>query len=83
VVAHEDHLRGVGTALLKRLALIARTHGVRRFVADILAENHLMFKVLFDFGWPCKGVTYGSVRHLDIELPDCITEAPTATNEVP
>ena len=41
------------------------------------------FKVLFDFGWPYKGVTYGSVRHLEIELPDCITEAPTATNEVP
>jgi GNAT superfamily N-acetyltransferase len=83
VVAHEDHLRGVGTALLKRLALIARTHGVRRFVADILAENHLMFKVFFDLGWPCKRLSHGLVRHLEIELPDCITEAPTATNEVP
>ena len=48
VVAHEDHLLGVGTALLRRLAEIAETHGIRRFVADILAENRLMFKVLSD-----------------------------------
>ena len=59
VVAHEDHLLGVGTALLKRLARIARAHGIRRFVADILAENHLMLKVLFDLGWPCKPLITG------------------------
>ena len=52
VVAHEDHLRGVGTALLRRLAEIAGTHGIRRFVADILADNRLMIKVMSDLGWP-------------------------------
>jgi GNAT superfamily N-acetyltransferase len=72
-VAHEDHLRGVGTALLRRLAHIARTHGIRRFVADILANNHLMLKVLSDFGWPCKHLTSGAIRHLEIELPECLT----------
>jgi GNAT superfamily N-acetyltransferase len=83
VVAHEDHLRGVGTALVKHLAQIARAHGIRHFVADILAENHLMLKVFFDLGWPCKRLNYGSVRHLDIELPECLTEASTAAIELP
>jgi GNAT superfamily N-acetyltransferase len=83
VVAHEDHSLGVGTALLKHLAQIARIHGIGRFVADVLGENHLMLMVLFDLGWPCQPLDYGSVRHLEIELPDFLTEAPTAADEVP
>jgi GNAT superfamily N-acetyltransferase len=70
VVAHEDHSLGVGTALLKGLAQVARAHGIGRFVADVLGENHLMLMVLFDLGWPCEPMDYGSVRHLEIELPD-------------
>jgi GNAT superfamily N-acetyltransferase len=70
VVAHEDHSLGVGTALLKQLAQIARAHGIGRFVADVLGENHLMLTVFFDLGWPCEPMDYGSVRHLEIELPD-------------
>ena len=83
VVAHQDHLCGVGTTLLKHLGQLARAHGVRRFVADIMAENHLMFQVLSDFGWPYKPSTCGSVRHLEIELPECLTETSTAAIEVP
>lgn len=69
VVAHQDHSVGVGTALLRHLAPIARAHGVRRFVADVLGENHLMLTVFFDLGWPCRPVDHGSIRHLEIELP--------------
>jgi L-amino acid N-acyltransferase YncA len=69
-VAHEDHLCGVGTALLTNLAEIARTRGVRRFVADILAENQLMLTVFLDLGWPFTRQSEGSVRHLVIELPE-------------
>ena len=83
VIAHEDHSLGVGTALLKHLAQIARAHGIGRFVADVLAENHLMLMVLFDLGWPCEPMDYGSVRHLEIELPDFRIQAPTAPNEIP
>jgi GNAT superfamily N-acetyltransferase len=82
VVAHEDHSLGVGTALLKHLAQIARVHGIGRFVADVLGENHLMLMVFFDLGWPCKPKDYGSVCHLEIELPDCLTEAPTSAGEI-
>ncbi len=73
VVAHEDHSLGVGTALLKHLAEIARAHGIGRFVADVLGENHLMLTVFFDLGWPCEPVGDGSVRHLVIQLPDEIS----------
>jgi GNAT superfamily N-acetyltransferase len=70
VVAHEDHSLGVGTALLKQLARVARVHGIGRFVADVLGENHLMLMVVFDLGWRCEPADYGSVRHFEIELPD-------------
>jgi GNAT superfamily N-acetyltransferase len=81
VVAHEDHLRGVGTALLRRLAQIAETHGIRRIAADILAQNHLMLKVLSDFGWPCMRLTYGPVRHLESSCPSVLPRPQTATIE--
>lgn len=70
VVAHQDHSLGVGTALLKHLAPIARAHGIDRFVADVLGENHLMLTVFFDLGWPCRPGGYGSIRHLEMDLPD-------------
>jgi GNAT superfamily N-acetyltransferase len=72
VVAHDDHLLGAGTALIKHLAQIARARGIRRFSADILGENRLMLKVVSDLGWPSKRLTYGSVRRLEFELPDCL-----------
>lgn len=75
VVAHEDHSQGVGTALLEQLARVARAHGIGRFVADVLGENHLMLMVVFDLGWRCEPADYGSVRHLEIELPDFLEEA--------
>lgn len=70
IVAHEDHSVGVGTALLKHLAEVARAHGIERFIADVLTENHPMLTVFIDLGWPCRPIGYGSVRHLEIELPD-------------
>ena len=37
VVAHNEHLRGVGTALLRRLGEIARENGVHHLIAEVLA----------------------------------------------
>jgi GNAT superfamily N-acetyltransferase len=69
VVAHEDHLRGVGTALLRRLAQIARHNGIQHLVADVLTTNHLMFKVLHDAGLHPHHKSYDTgVVHLDIDL---------------
>jgi len=82
VVAHKEHSRGVGAALLKQLAQVARARGIRHFEADVLADNDPMLVVLFDFGWPSRRLNHGSVLHLNIALPDGISEASTAFNEV-
>jgi GNAT superfamily N-acetyltransferase len=79
VVAHEDHLHGVGTALLRRLAEIAENQGIRRFVADILADNRLMINVMSDLGWPSERLSYGAVYRLEFELPNC---RPGASNAI-
>ena len=68
VVAHAEHLRGVGTALLRRLGQIAREHGLHQLVADVLWENHLMLRVLADAGWPCTRHLEDSVLHVTIDL---------------
>jgi L-amino acid N-acyltransferase YncA len=69
VVAHQDHLRGVGTALLRRLAQMARDNGIQHFVADVLASNHLMFKLLHDADLHPQHKSFDSgVVHLDIDL---------------
>ena len=81
VVAHGDHSHGVGTALLQHLAEIAAAQGIRRFAADVLAENHLMFQVLFDFGWPRKRLSYGAVSHMEFELPNYRPGESTAAAE--
>lgn len=75
VVAHDQHLRGVGTALLGRLGEIARSRGLHHFVAEVLAENHLMLQVLSDGGWPCTRHLEGSVLHVEVDL-DSIAAPP-------
>jgi GNAT superfamily N-acetyltransferase len=73
VVAHSEHLRGVGTALLRRLGEIAKENGVHHLGAEVLAENHPMHRVLTDSGWPCTRHVDGSVSHVDINL-DAVTD---------
>lgn len=68
VVAHAEHLRGVGTALLRRLGHIARENGVHYLVAEVLWENHLMLEVLAYAGWPCTRHLEGSVLHVEVDL---------------
>jgi RimJ/RimL family protein N-acetyltransferase len=68
VVAHDEHLRGVGTALLRRLGLAARQNGLHHFVADILAENYPMLRVMSDAGWRFKRRRDGSVLEVDFDL---------------
>jgi L-amino acid N-acyltransferase YncA len=69
VVGHQDHLRGVGTALLRRLAQIAHDNGIQHLIADVLTTNHLMFKLLHDAGLHPQHKSYDSgVVNLDIDL---------------
>jgi GNAT superfamily N-acetyltransferase len=71
VVDHNDHLRGVGTALLRRLAQIACANGIQHFVADVLTVNHLMFKLLCDAGLHPQHREYDDgVVHLEMDLAE-------------
>src|ERR1700684_1740282 len=80
VVAHNDHLRGVGTVMLRRLAQIARANGIQHLVADVLTTNHLMFKLLHDASLHPQHKSYDSgVVHVDIDLAAVTHEADCAT----
>ncbi len=70
VVAHHEHMRGVGTVLLGRLGQIARDNGLDRFVADVLTENFLMRKVMSDAGWPCTIHADGAELRVDVNLAE-------------
>jgi GNAT superfamily N-acetyltransferase len=49
IVVQDDHQhRGLGTALLRSLTQHARERGVRRFTADVLADNGRMFAAFRD-----------------------------------
>lgn len=67
-VGHDDHLRGVATALLRRLGEIARGNGIAYFEADVLAENHDLLQVLSDAGWLREIPGGGPVLRVRIEL---------------
>lgn len=81
VVAHADHLRGVGTALLRRLAQVARANRIRYFVADVMTTNHLMFKVFRDAGLQPRRTEYSDgVVHLEFDLDDIASEIQDAVS---
>jgi RimJ/RimL family protein N-acetyltransferase len=61
--------QGVATALLDRLAERARAEGVRRFSAEILAENRPMLELIEEVGpVTTKQYEHGSVE-VEVELP--------------
>lgn len=68
VVAHEQHRRGIGTALLRALAAIAKESGLHYFVADVLTENHLVRELLQDAGWQASERRDGELLRLEIDL---------------
>ncbi|MFI7148454.1 GNAT family N-acetyltransferase [Nonomuraea sp. NPDC050022] len=60
------HGHGLGTLLLEHVALDAATHGVRELIADVLAENQPMIKVLRDLGLDLTQRFDGGMLHLAI-----------------
>jgi GNAT superfamily N-acetyltransferase len=51
VVSDPYQHHGLATALLDRLAVIARAHGIETFVALTLPDNHRMRRVFVDAGY--------------------------------
>ena len=70
LVAHDQHDRGVGTALLDELVRMARRHGQRHLVADVLAENYAMRRVIADSHLPATLHLDGSMLSVDLDLED-------------
>jgi acyl-CoA synthetase (NDP forming)/GNAT superfamily N-acetyltransferase len=54
VIADAHQGRGIGSILLEHLAAAARERGIKRFVAEVLAENSRMVRVFTDAGYSAQ-----------------------------
>lgn len=68
MVDDSHHGRGIATLLLEHLAAIARTNGIDRFTAEVLADNRGMLAVFAKAGWPLERRFESGVVDLDWEL---------------
>ena len=68
-VADDVHRRGVGTLLLEHLVSLARSRGVRAFVAETLSENALMMQVFADAGLQPQRALADGVYEVRFPLP--------------
>lgn len=68
VVARYQHDRGVGTALLAELIRLAKDNGFRHLVADVLADNHGMQRIIADSPLPVTLRRKGSIVDVDVDL---------------
>jgi acyl-CoA synthetase (NDP forming)/RimJ/RimL family protein N-acetyltransferase len=66
--AHQG--KGIATLLLEHLAAIARSNGIRRFTAEVLADNRAMTKVFTRAGWPLQRRFDSGVIDFDFDLED-------------
>ena len=66
MVADSLRGRGVGSLLLEHLAAAARDQGVRRFVAEVLAENTRMLRVFLDAGFEISRETEEGTVHVEM-----------------
>ncbi|MEN9506188.1 MAG: hypothetical protein RI958_2114 [Actinomycetota bacterium] len=68
----DEHQRGKGIAmlLLEHLAAIARSNGIHRFTADVLADNRPMLSVFAKAGWPVRRHFDSGVMELEFPLDD-------------
>ena len=63
LVDDNDQHEGIGTLLIEHLASIARRHRIQRFVAEVLAENAAMIRVIRNLGFATESrLEYGVVR---------------------
>ena len=71
VVADVYQQHGLAPMLLRRLANAARSVGITRFTAEVLAENRAMLSVFHDAGFPIESKTEWGIVELTITIaPD-------------
>jgi acyl-CoA synthetase (NDP forming)/RimJ/RimL family protein N-acetyltransferase len=64
--AHQG--RGLGSVLLEHLAAAARERGIKRFVAEVLAQNSKMVRVFQDAGYQATREYEDGVVHLTFPI---------------
>jgi acyl-CoA synthetase (NDP forming)/GNAT superfamily N-acetyltransferase len=69
-VADDMHSRGIGTLLLEHMISLARSQGIRTFVAETLAENAPMLNVFAHAGLRPHRTLADGVYELSFPLPD-------------
>jgi acetyl coenzyme A synthetase (ADP forming)-like protein len=72
-VIDEHQGRGIGTALLERLAAIARRSGIGEFEADVLGENNRMLRMFATSGFRVTRSLAGGVFHVSFPTEETPT----------
>ncbi|MFC7493562.1 MULTISPECIES: GNAT family N-acetyltransferase [unclassified Nocardioides] len=67
VVADESHALGIGSLLLEHLAAAGRDRGIRRFTAEVLADNGAMLRVLHDAGFASSSRIEGGCVQVEMD----------------
>jgi RimJ/RimL family protein N-acetyltransferase len=67
VDAYQGH--GIGSALMRHLAIIAAAAGLQQFTAEVLAENTPMLRVFERSGQNLRSKLESGVLHVDLDLP--------------
>lgn len=68
VVDPEWQGHGLATVLLEEGAVVAIRQGIRRVIAEVLAENGRMMRVLTDLGLPLSTSREGPSLHVEVAL---------------
>jgi RimJ/RimL family protein N-acetyltransferase len=68
LVLDEYQGRGIGSLMLRHLAIIARAQGIREFKADVLADNERMIRVFERSGFLTKRSTSFGVMRLVLTI---------------
>jgi GNAT superfamily N-acetyltransferase len=58
----------IGRFLFDLLIRVGRARGIRRFTAEVMADNHAMLKVFHQSGVPVQSVLNGGIYQLSFEL---------------
>jgi GNAT superfamily N-acetyltransferase len=79
-VIDEYQGRGIGAALMRHLAGIARGAGLRELIADVLPENDAMLKVFAKSGFPLRTKRASDVVHVALRLDATRRQPPSSAS---
>jgi GNAT superfamily N-acetyltransferase len=68
VVIDDYQGQGIGTLLMRHLAIVARKAGLKELIAEVLPENAAMRKVFSKFGFQARRGSDPQVVHLALVL---------------